>query len=399
MKSSDADFGWKVVGAVFVIAAITWGVGLYGITTLLAALKVSRGWSTATLSAAVSLHYLTSAVLVLLLARAHVALGIARVTQIGAALMAAGIITWAHSMAPWHLAIAALLSGCGWALTGTTAITAMVSGWFDQDRPKALGVAMIGISIGGLLFAPVWPALIYSIGVSQASIAVGVTTGLIICVLAQIFLTPLGPHAPRVLRSQAIGGQHSRKAGVLPTWKFQSVAISFAIGLLAVMGIFIHLTAYLAEIWGLVAAGFAVGLVTASTVAGRFILGWWLSRLNMRTAAALCFLFTAAGSALLTATGAPAVMLAGCILFGLGGAGLNLLPPLIAQREYPADATPTVVGFLGSTSQLALTAAPITMGGLTTLFGTYRGPFLCAVVLQIIAALVILSHRERKAQL
>ena len=398
MKSSDKDFGWKVVGAVFVIAAITWGVGLYGITTLLAALKESKGWSTATLSAAISLHYLTSALLTFLLARAHVALGISRVTQIGALVMAVGIVAWAHAWLPWHLAIAALLSGCGWAATGTTAITAMVSAWFDHDRPRALGVAMNGISVGGLLFAPVWPGLIYSLGVSKASLAIGLASCVIICVLAQIFLTPVGPHAIRTLRSENSGSLQWRKARVSSTWKFQSVAISFAIGLLAVMGIFIHLTAYLAEIWGLVAAGLTIGLVTISTIVGRLLLGWSLHRVDLRTAAALCFLLTGAGSALLTATQAPAVVLVGCILFGLGGAGLNLLPPLIAQREYAADVTPTVVALLGSTNQLALTAAPVTIGGLTSLLGAYRGPFLCAVILQIIAALLILTHSQHPAR-
>lgn len=395
MDASAREFGWKVVGAVFVIAAMTWGVGLYGITTMLAALQATQGWSTASLSAAVSLHYLTSAVLVLLLSRAHALFGIARVTQMGAAIMAAGIMAWAHATAPWHLALAAVLTGMAWAATGTAAITAMVSAWFDKDRPKALGTALNGISVGGLLFAPAWPVAINGLGISHASIAVGLAACLTTCVLASLFLTPVGPHSPRPRPSRSPAG--TAKDPVLPTWKFQSVAFAFGISLLAAMGILIHLTACLAADWGLASAGLVVGLVTVSTVVGRIVLGWWLHKLGLRAAAAVCFLVSATGSALITAVSIPVLVLGGCILFGLGGAGLNLLPALIAQREYSAEVTPAVVGFFGSAAQLSITVAPFAMGGLSHLFGSYKWPFLMAALLQLSASLLILSHRERMA--
>lgn len=391
MERAFHDFGWKVVAAVFTIAALTWGVGLYGITTLLATLKVSHGWSTAILSGAVSLHYLTSAILVLYLVRAHGLFGIARVTQAGAAFMAAGIMIWAHASAPWHLVFGALLTGAGWAATGTTAITAMISGWFGKDRPKALGSAMNGISVGGLLFAPAWPYVIDRLGASTASIVVGLTACLTIWVLASIFLTPAGPYS--VKRSWPARTQLSPSRIVLPTWKFQSVAIAFGVSIVAAMGVLIHLPSHLAATWGPVPTGLAIALVAGSTVAGRLVLGWWLHKLGFRVAAALCFLAGAAGAALLTATIVPSVVLTGCVLFGLGGAGLNLLPPLIAHSEYQADITPAVTGFFGSTAQVAITVAPLAMGCLSDMFGTYQGPFLIAALLLASASLLVLSHR------
>lgn len=392
LAASALDFRWKVVAAVFVIAALTWGVGLYGITTLLAALKESRGWSTTALSAAISLHYLTSAVLVSILVRVHRQFGIATVTQVGAVFMAAGVIGWAHAETTCHLVLAALLTGIGWAATGTTAITAMISAWFDHDRPRALGMALNGISMGGLLFAPAWPAAISSLGISAASSVVGMGACLAICVLASIFLTPAGPYSPNQSHPHAALAEPTR---ILPTWKFQSVAIAFGLSLLAAMGVLVHLTAYLAAMWGLPAAGLAVSLVTVSTVAGRIILWRWMQGFSVRVAAATCFLVSAAGSALLTVADIPALVLVGCALFGLGGASLNFIPPLIAQREYQAAVTPTVVGFFGSAAQLAIVIAPFAMGGLSDAFGAYHTPFLLAALLLLSASLLILSHRDR----
>lgn len=390
--SAASDFRWKVVAAVFVIAALTWGVGLYGITTLLAALKGSGKWSTSVLSAAMSLHYLTSAVLVPLLVRAHRLIGIAMVTQAGAVFMAAGVIAWAHADSASHLALAALLTGVGWAATGTTAITAMISAWFDQDRPRALGLALNGISMGGLIFAPIWPAAIGGLGISAATYVVGIGACLTICVLASVFLAPTGPYCSAQPHPDAAPAQPRR---ILPTWKFQSVAISFGLSLLAAMGVLVHLTAYLAALWGLAVAGLAVSLVTVSTIAGRVVVWRWMQGLSVRVTAAACFLVSAAGSALLTVANMPELVVLGCVLFGLGGASLNFIPALIAQREYEASITPTVVGLFGSAAQLAIVVAPFAMGALSDAFGAYRGPFLLAALLLSSASALVLSHRDR----
>lgn len=382
----------------FVIAVMTWGVGLYGVTTVLAVLKATHGWSTAALSAAVTLHYLTSAALVLLLARAHRVVGIARVTQLAAAVMALGIVAWAHVEEPWHLVLAAMLTGIGWAGTGTAAITAMVSAWFEEERAKALGWAMNGISVGGLLFAPAWPAMIGSVGMSTAAIAIGVTACCIIWVLASVFLTTRGPYDPIWVRPSASAVTPPREP-ILATWRYQSAALSFGIGIVAAMGILIHLTAYLAELWGLMAAGLAVSLVTLSTIVGRSVLARHLHRLGLRPAAAICFLTSATGSALLTAATFPELVVAGCIMFGLGGGGLNFLPALFAQKEFKARETPAVVGYYSATAQLAVAVAPVALGALADRMGTYRGPLIAAALLQLSAVALILSYRHRDAAL
>jgi MFS family permease len=344
------------------------------------------------LSAAMSLHYLTSAALIPLLARAHRQIGIARVTQAGAVFMAAGVIAWAHADSAGHLALAAFLTGVGWAATGTTAITAMISAWFDEDRPRALGLALNGISMGGLVFAPAWPAAIGGLGLSAATIVVGIGACLAICVLASVFLTPVGPYRPAQQHSHV---EPAQPRHIIPTWKFQSVAISFGLSLLAAMGVLVHLSAYLAATWGLAAAGLAVSLVTVSTIAGRIIVWRWMQGLGVRASAAACFLVSAIGAALLTVMNMPGLVVVGCVFFGLGGASLNFIPSLIAQREYDASVTPTVVGLFGSAAQLAIVVAPFAMGALSDAFGAYRGPFLLAALLLSSAAVLILSHRDR----
>jgi hypothetical protein len=46
-------FGWRVVGAAFVIAVFAWGVGFYGPSVLLGVLHLDRGWPVSVIAAAV----------------------------------------------------------------------------------------------------------------------------------------------------------------------------------------------------------------------------------------------------------------------------------------------------------------------------------------------------------
>ena len=89
MVSSDASgraepyFGWKVVGAAFVLALFGWGIGFYGPSVFLWTLHGERGWSVALISAAITTHFLFSALFVAYLPNAYARWGLARVTQGG----------------------------------------------------------------------------------------------------------------------------------------------------------------------------------------------------------------------------------------------------------------------------------------------------------------------------
>ena len=54
-------YGWRMVGAAFVLAFFGWGLGFYGPPVYLHAVREARGFSLALVSAAVTVHYLAGA--------------------------------------------------------------------------------------------------------------------------------------------------------------------------------------------------------------------------------------------------------------------------------------------------------------------------------------------------
>jgi predicted MFS family arabinose efflux permease len=389
--------GWKAVWAAFLVATFSWGVGYYGPSVYLQTLHAERGWAIATVSAAITAHFLFSAVLVTHLPEAHRRFGIARVTQAGVALFALGILAWANARQPWQLFPAALLSGAGWAATSGAAINAMVAPWFDRDRPKALSLAFNGASIGGLVLTPVWVALIALLGFPLAAAVIGTV---MVAVLWPVTARCLRPKPNGLTTAPDHQGEAMRpvasRADLLRERRFVTISAAFALGLFAQMGLVAHLVTRLAPELGPSGAAWAISLITVCAIAGRTMLGWVIGDRNRRVAAALNFALQALGTVLLTlGSGAPA-LLCGCILFGLGVGNLVSLPPLIVQKEFAAADVGRVVALITAINQAVFAFAPALLGVLRDLEGGYMLAFAVAAGAQVAASLIVIAHRPRQ---
>ena len=347
-------YGWRVVAAAFVLAVFGWGLGFYGPPVFLHAVREARGWPLLLISAAITVHFLCGAVVVATLPTLYRHYGLPAVTKAGAALLAVGVFGWAAAAAPWQLFVAALLSGAGWAAMGAAAVNEIVSRWFVRDRPAALSMAYNGASIGGVIFSPLWAAVINEFGFPVAAAIIGavvVATSwwLAVRVVARtphemgVTVDGGAPAAmPRMHRAFA-GARLSRDR------KFITLAAGMALGLFAQIGLIAHLFSLLVPALGEQVAGTAMGAATAAAVAGRTLVGWLMpAGADRRLVSSLSYGVQIAGSlALFLAAGRSAPLLVlGVILFGAGIGNATSLPPLIAQAEFAADDVRRVVAFI-----------------------------------------------------
>lgn len=76
MARGAAGFsGWRVVGAAFVLAVLTWGINFCGPSVYVHAFHAREGWPFSLVSAAITLHFLASAALVARLPAPHARFG------------------------------------------------------------------------------------------------------------------------------------------------------------------------------------------------------------------------------------------------------------------------------------------------------------------------------------
>lgn len=387
MSEAASSHGSRVVWTAFVVAVFGWGVGFYGPAVYLPVLHQTRGWSISTLSAAVTAHYLVSAGLIVALPDAYRRFGVARVTLGGTLFAAAGAIAWGSAQQTWQLVPALLLSGAGWAAMSAAALNAMVSPWFERDRPRALSTAFNGASVGGIVCVPLWMALVDVVGPALAAIFMAASMVAIVGPLTHRFLrrqpeilTPPAPPLPRLV--------------LLRQPRFLTISLAFALGLFVQIGLFSHLIARLEpELGGALAAG-AISLITICAVAGRTLLGKFLGEHDRRLAAAANLLMQAAGVLLLALGEGGVALTMGCLLFGLGVGNLISLPPLIAQREFRLADVGTVVALVTAINQAVFAFAPAIFGILRDSTGSYVVPFLAAAAVQALAAAIVVLGRR-----
>jgi MFS family permease len=406
-------YGWRVVGAAFVVGVFGWGMGFYGPPVFLSVVHNTRGWSLALVSAAVTMHFLVGAVTGANLPRLHRRFGLPVVTKAGALLLAAGTIGWAMAAAPWQLFASTLLTGLGWGTMSAAALNAIVSPWFVRTRPAALSMAYNGGSIGGVLFSPLWVAAIGALGFPMAAMALSLVMVLTIWMLAagplsrtpaQLGLTPDGDASG--VRTTPI---KAPDAAALPgslLWRdrrFVTLSAGMALGLFAQIGLVAHLFSLLVPALGAQRAGLAIGLVTAVAIAGRTILGWIMpARADRRIVACASYGVQLCGSLAFALAGGDNVplLLTGIVLFGAGFGNATSLPPLIAQVEFVEHEVARVVALVVGVAQGGFAFAPVIFGlirqfaGGGAVPGAAPGVFLAAALAQGLAICALLAGRR-----
>ena len=413
---SHMFYGWRVVGAAFVLGAFGWGMGFFGPPVFLSVVRETRGWSLVLVSTAVSLHFLAGALTGARLEGLHRRFGAAAVTKAGALSLAAGIVGWATVTAPWQLFVVSVLSGAGWGSMSAAALNAIVSPWFVRQRPAALAMAYNGGSIGGVIFAPLWVAAIGALGFPVAAATIGICMAVIMWVLAdavfsrtpqQMGLTPDGD-APGESAASITSATARHLPGPL-LWRdrrFLTLSAGMGLGLFAQIGLVAHLFSLLVPALGAQRAGLAMGLVTGLAIAGRTLLAWTMPLgADRRLAACLGYGLQLAGSLTLVAAAGDSVplLLLGVVLFGVGFGNATSLPPLIAQVEFVKDDVPRVVGLIVGISQGGYAFAPALFGVIRELApqaadaapGSAPYVFLAAALVQGLAIVAFLAGRRR----
>jgi hypothetical protein len=399
-------YGWRVVGAAFVLAFFGWGLGFYGPPIYLHAVRETRGFSLAVVSSAVTVHYLAGAFVAANVPALYRRFGLPAVTGAAAALLAAGICGWAVAREPWQLFAATLVSGAGWAAMGGVAVNAVVSPWFVRTRPAALGTAYNGASFAGLIFSPLWVFAIAAMGFPPAAAVIGAATIVTVGLLARTFFarTPhqmgLAPDgdAPGVLAASVTSPRAKPLPGPLlwHDFKFITLATGSALSLFAQIGLITHLYSLLVPALGNEWAGLVMGIGTGAGMGGRMAVGWLMpAGADRRLVACISYAVQIAGTlALLAAAGANIpLLLLGVLLFGVGIGNVTSMPPLIAQVEFVKDDVPRVVALTVAIGQATYAFAPAAFGVIRELSnGTYA--FAAAALVYLLAIGVILVGRR-----
>jgi predicted MFS family arabinose efflux permease len=165
--------------------------------------------------------------------------------------------------------------------------------------------------------------------------------------------------------------------------------------LTAQVGFLVHQIVALEPMLGRSLVGLSVATLTIAAIAGRFVLGAFATRLDMRRVTAGSVLSQAAALLAITQTSDPLALFAACTVFGLSAGNLLTLPALIIQREFDAPSFGMLVGLSWAVNQFAYSFGPGVMGVLRDVTGGYGAPLALCMALEIAAAAAVVIKNQQ----
>jgi sugar phosphate permease len=269
----------------------------------------------------------------------------------------------------------------------------LLSGWFDGGRGKAMGIAYLGIGVGGALVPLLAHALTEALGWRSALKALGVLMILVAFPVAWFVREPrpaAGGGAPR--GGSELGPSGSGSIGaVLRRPAFYLLAIGSMASIGAVGGTMQNLKLYLAMDRGLSQARAAeiLSLVLFGSLAGRLLMGWLADRWPKKRVMLLIYLIVAASIPLLFLAPSPATLRVAALVFGVGLGGDYMIIPLMAAELFGLRLMGRVMGIVITADGVAEATVPMAVATLRDGMGSYGPGFGLLVALAAVGALAV----------
>ena len=385
------------------VAVVAWSFALYGPSVYLSALSQSHGWSLAVISSALTLSFLVNATVLSFVGNTIATYGPRPVMAAGATVMALGLGSLGQVSQLWQVYAAFACMGLGWSCLSTTSITATLAPWFDKHQGRAVSVAMLGASLGGIVGVPTLLTLIGSLGFSMAML-----------VVALILLTTVWPisffimrHRPQDLGLQPDGAEGQptlqktaarvwTRTEALQTRELRTVMLAFGLALLVQIGFLTHQVSLLLPAIGQTATAVCVTSAAVLSFGGRLLLARFSDRLDVRVIACGVLLQATLGLAIASIFSEQAwALIVGVLSYGMTAGNTTTLPPVIVRREFGAVSFGAIFGIAAMLIQIMSAMGPAFFGVLHDLSNGYQLPLGLAALLNVIAAVVILSGRRR----
>ncbi len=410
--SSRIFYGWWIVCASFVTLFVATGFIFYSYGVFLVPIQEEFHASRFAVTIGLTLMNAAMAIFAPFLGRIIDTWSIRRLMIIGCVSLGTGFLLAARITAlwQWYVLIATLLA-IGVVTIGQLASTALVCNWFVRRRGAALGIATTGVSMSGMIMAPVtswlidaygWRITFDIFGMLSLFLLLPFVWVLIISRPEEIGLLPDGARVieddtsePALARRPRPAHSSFSTAATLRNETFWAITMAVGLNFCAMSATLIHMIEHARDLG--ITRHQAAHIMTASAgvgVIGKVLFGWIADYVDARLALLLCLAFQAVGTGLLLyADSYPQLMAVGA-LFGFGMGGVVPLWGSLVGDYFPRPVFGRVMGLM-SPCMLPIQASGVPFAGyIHDRTGDYHLAFLIFTGVYVAAAccLVFVRH-------
>jgi MFS family permease len=370
------------------------GLALYGLPFFYDFMVTEFGWSRARVTSGNAISKLVIGPIFGFLVGWFVdRFGPRRMMLTGILMSGTALIGLSYSSTLWMFYLFYLFNALGYVCGGPLPNQVLITRWFDRGRGKAMGLAYVGIGVGGAVVPLLAFQLVQAFGWHAALRAIGV----LIILLAFPLAFFVGDAPPDFAR----GADPTRRVvpirDVLRNRSFFLLAFGSMCSIAAVGGTNQHLKLFLSLDQkipqGRVAA--IISLVLVSSIAGRLLMGWLADRFPRKYVMLLIYAFVAAAIPILFLAHRPGAIYLFAVVFGIGLGGDYMIIPLMAADLFGVRVLGRVMGVILTADGVAEATAPMLVGYLRDVSGSYAAGFSLLIALALLGGVAVLLLPKR----
>ncbi len=283
-----------------------------------------------------------------------------RLMMLGAVLAGIALVGLSYSASLWMFYFFYVFNALGYVFGGPLPCQVLISRWFDKNRGKAMGIAYLGIGLGGAIVPILATNLESRLGWQHALTILGI----LIVVIAFPMSFFIKDSKRTTVKSEATPAEPAiPMRNILKNRNFYLLAVGSMCSIGAVGGMMQHLKLYLRDFdFTQAHAAHIMSVVLLSSLAGRVIMGWLADLFNRKYVMILIYCIVAFAITLLLLPPFPGKIYLFALVFGLGLGGDYMIIPLMAADLFGVKALGRTMGIILVADGIAESFFPVLVG-------------------------------------
>ena len=391
-KKKSIFYGWWVVAGGFVLLFLFAGAGFYSFSIFIKPLEESFGWSRSAISFAMSIYMLVHGVVGPFVGYLIGKYGVKKVLTFFAMGSGAAFISISYTPSLWYFYGAYALLSLMTTGIGFIPVSSVIARWFIKRRGTAMGITMVGLSVGGLVVSPVvgminsyagWRTSFVCLGIMVWALALPITLFVIKGSPSDLGLSADGKGSDAIAdlpatSEKAVSSPSPEEEGwplrtAIRSRAFRWIAATFFLAPLAQMGVLQHQVPLIMEVGiSQATAATALGITAGLGGLGKLSFGRISELIPFRYSALLCFGLQAFGVFVLLNANSVAMVWVHVLIFGFAMGGVIVLLPMVIGQFFGLVAFGIIMGIISFAQAVGCAVGAYLSGIIYDYFGSYQ---------------------------
>jgi sugar phosphate permease len=285
----------------------------------------------------------------------------------------------------WTFYFFYLFNALGYVFGGPLPCQVLISRWFDKNRGKAMGIAYLGIGIGGAFSWDISNLMVSNFGWHYALIGLGILV-ILIAFPFSFFIKDAKPKFVAKAKSEDMVPMKN----ILKNRNFYLLAFGSMCSIAAVGGIVQHFKLYLVDHdFTQTQAAHLWRLVLLSSLVGRVLMGTLADIIHRKYVMILIYMIVATAIPLLLVPNFPGRIYIFAVIFGIGLGGDYMIIPLMAGDLFGVKALGRTMGIILVSDTMTESGFPMIVGKLYDITGNYTIGFSVLICMALIGTIIV----------